>query len=204
MKPTDKVTDQPQCNWVSELLSHVWKAPNIIHLRHIAVLLSFPLRCQQTFWWWWHSFTFSPNKEHLLLFLYFSFKVRLGGHFLSSELLQSCYAEAPGLSGGLDPGFPDVHIKSGKWKERRRPALAPSSCIWRKMCEGVLSPRGSALILCCFMSFMVLYLLRFCLCWRISCITLVFHNLNSSSTFFVSSTGPWGTLITKPRWYLFI
>lgn len=146
---------------------------------------------------------FSPIKNTYSSFCILASKYSWAT-FCVSELLQSYYAETSGLYDGLDPGFPDVHIKSGKWKESRRPALAPSRCIWRKMCEGGLFPRGSALILCCFMSFMVLYLFRFCLCWRISFITLVFHNLNSSSTFFVSLTGPWDTLITKPRWYLFI
>lgn len=150
---------------------------------------------KQTFRWWWHSFTLFPNKEHLLLFLsWFMPLVCL------SEFLQSCYAEASGLSDGLDPGFPDVHIKSGKWKARLRPASAPNSGFWRKMCEGGLFPHGFTLILCCFMSFMALCLFRFCLCWRISFTTLLFHNLNSSSTFCASSTGPWDTLITMPRW----
>lgn len=63
--------------------------------------------------------------------------------FCLPEFLQSCYAEASGLSDGLDPGFPDVHIKSGKWKARRQTASTPSSGIWRKMCEGGLFPVAS-------------------------------------------------------------
>lgn len=45
-------------------------------------------------------------------------------------------------------------------------------------------------LLFCVSSFLVLNLLWFFRCWRISFATLLCHNLNSSSTFFASLTGP--------------